>query len=80
LSNLTYIGIAGGSSWPDHSMSGPTYDFRIYGQGLTAAQVAAIHGLGTNSSNAAITASLTPATAFTWSGGGANNNWTTGLN
>ena len=34
LSNLTYIGIGGGSPWPDNTINGKVYDFRIYGQVL----------------------------------------------
>ena len=80
LSTLTDIAIAGGSPWSDHSMSGKTFDFRIYGQTLTAAQVAAIYGLGTNAANAAISTALVPASAYTWDGGGADSNWSTGGN
>ena len=80
LSTLTYIGIAGGSPWGDNSMNGSTYDFRLYGQALTAAQVASVYALGKDASNAGIIAAIAPPTAFVWSGSGANNNWSTALN
>lgn len=54
LSSMTYIGIAGGAPFGDPTIKGKVYDFRIYGQALTAAQVAVLYSLGTNASNAAI--------------------------
>ncbi|MGH8022956.1 MAG: LamG-like jellyroll fold domain-containing protein, partial [Limisphaerales bacterium] len=46
LSRLAYIGVGGGSPFDDNSINGNVYDFRIYGQALTRAQVAAIYQLG----------------------------------
>jgi len=54
LSTLTDIGINGGSPWGDPSLTGSTYDFRIYGQSLNADQVAAVYGLGSDAGNDAI--------------------------
>lgn len=54
LSTLTYIGINGGSPWADPSLTGSTYDFRIYGQALTTAQVAGLHTLGADAVNVSI--------------------------
>lgn len=56
LSTLTSIGIAGGSPWPDNSIKGDTLDFRIYGQALTAGQVASVYSLGSDASNSSIDA------------------------
>ena len=61
LSNLTYIGIAGGAPYGDNTINGKVYDFRIYGQALTVAQVAAICGLGKDASNSAIANALAAA-------------------
>lgn len=58
LSSLSYIGINGGSPWSDNSMNGSTLDFRIYGQALSADQVARMHALGADATNAAITNAL----------------------
>jgi autotransporter-associated beta strand protein len=80
LSNLTYIGVGGGSPWGDQTIAGQTYDFRIYGQALNAGQVSTLFTLGSDASNAAIIAALVPPTSFTWNGSGANNNWSTSLN
>ena len=82
LSSLTDLGINGGSPWGDPILTGSTYDFRIYGQGVSALQVAQIYALGSDANNSDITAIVTPApaTAFTWNGGGSDNNWGTGLN
>ena len=80
LATLPDIGINGGSPWGDPALTGSTYDFRIYGQTLTPAQVSAVYGLGKDASNASIIAAIAPPTAFVWSGGGANNNWSTALN
>jgi hypothetical protein len=54
LSLLTAIGVNGGSPYSDPSLTGSTSDFRIYGQGMTADQVAALYALGANASNAGI--------------------------
>ena len=35
LSTLTQIGVNGGAPWPDNSMAGTVFDFRIYSQALT---------------------------------------------
>jgi len=64
LSSLTYIGIAGGAPWPDNTINGKVYDFRIYGQALTLNQVAAIYELGTNPSNASISNAIATAPQF----------------
>jgi hypothetical protein len=58
LSNLTKIGIAGGSPYSDDTIKGKVHDFRIYGQALTLNQASAIYALGTNASNAAISNAL----------------------
>lgn len=60
LATLTYIGINGGSPWADNSINGSTRDFRIYGQSLTASQVASAYALGPDASNSAISAALAP--------------------
>ena len=65
LATLTYIGINGGSPWADKSFNGSTRDFRIYGQSLTAGQVASLYTLGSDASNSAISASLVPPAAPT---------------
>jgi autotransporter-associated beta strand protein len=80
LSNLTYIGVNGGSPYGDNCIKGTNFDFRIYGQALTSAQVATIYALGKDASTSSITNALVPATAFVWNGGGANDKWSTGLN
>ena len=80
LSALPYIGINGGSPYGDNSINGSCRDFRIYGQALTAAQVAGVFALGSDASNAAISNAIAPPSSFVWSGGGANNNWGTALN
>jgi len=80
LSTLTDVGINGGSPWGDPCLTGSTYDFRIYGQALSAAQVAAIYGLGKDASNSSISNAIVPPTALVWNGAGANNNWSTALN
>jgi len=58
LNLSSYIGIAGGAPYGDNTINGKVFDFRIYGQALTADQVAAIHSLGANPSNTAISAAL----------------------
>lgn len=60
LSSLTSIGIAGGSPLGANTINGKVYDFRIYGQALTLAQVAAIYqlGSGAGAGNAAISNAL----------------------
>jgi autotransporter-associated beta strand protein len=84
LSTLHDVGINGGSPWGDPCLTGSTYDFRIYGQALTALQVSQIYALGhgANVSNSQISAIVTPppVTFFTWDGGGGDNNFGTGLN
>lgn len=54
LATLTYIGVNGGSPWQDNALNGSTLDFRIYGQALTAAQVANSYTLGPDASNSVI--------------------------
>ena len=56
LSTLTYIGINGGSPYDDPTLTGSTYDFRIYSQALTADQVTSMYNLGSDASNPAIVA------------------------
>jgi autotransporter-associated beta strand protein/T5SS/PEP-CTERM-associated repeat protein len=82
LSARTSIGIAGGSPWTvnDLSMYGTNYSFRIYGQGLTSVQVSQLYAAGDNATASAIANALLPPTAYLWNGGGANNNWSSGLN
>lgn len=58
LSALTHIGIAGGSPYDDNTINGSVYDFSIYGQALSLAQVAAIYSLGSNPGNAEISNAL----------------------
>ncbi|HUO08367.1 MAG TPA: LamG-like jellyroll fold domain-containing protein [Phycisphaerae bacterium] len=60
LSTLTAIGINGGSPYDDPSLTGSTYDFRIYGGALSADQVASLDSLGSDASNAAIGQIVTP--------------------
>jgi len=60
LSSLTFIGINGGSAWPDNSINGSTLDFRIYGQSVTPGQAASLYGLGADASSAAIIAAVSP--------------------
>lgn len=64
LSTLTSIGVNGGSPYADPSLSGSTYDFRIYGQGVTAGQVAALYTLGSDASNASIAAAVPEPTSL----------------
>lgn len=56
LSSLTQIGINGGAPWPDNSMAGTVYDFRIYDNAISANQVAALYALGSDATNADIMA------------------------
>jgi hypothetical protein len=63
LATLTYIGINGGSPWPDNCINGSTRDFRVYGQSLTAGQVASLYALGSDASNPTISALLVPPAA-----------------
>lgn len=56
----TFDGINGNGPFGDNSYNGSTDDFRIYGQALTASQVAAIDALGANATNAQIGAALVP--------------------
>lgn len=56
LSSLTQIGINGGSPWPDNSMAGSVYDFRIFDNAVSANQVAALYALGSDATNADIMA------------------------
>jgi autotransporter-associated beta strand protein len=58
LSTLTYIGLNGGSPWPDPVLTGSTFDFRIYNSSFGATQVAALYGLGSDATNSAINAAL----------------------
>jgi len=73
LATLTYIGINGGSPWADNSINGTTRDFRIYGQSLTASQVTNLYALGSDASNSAIAASLSPPAAPTGLGATGGN-------
>jgi hypothetical protein len=54
LSTLVNIGINGGSPYSDPSLTGSTYDFRIYGKSLTAGEVSSVFALGADASNVAI--------------------------
>ena len=56
LSALDVIGINGGSPYPNYSITGSTYDFRIYDQSLTANQVGAVYALGQDAATASIIA------------------------
>jgi hypothetical protein len=60
LSTLTSIGINGGSPYGDPTLTGTTYDFRIYSGALSADQVASVYALGSDASNAAISAVAVP--------------------
>ncbi|RYD26123.1 MAG: LamG domain-containing protein, partial [Verrucomicrobiaceae bacterium] len=42
LSSLTQIGVNGGAPWPDPSMNGTVFDFRIHDASVDAAQAAAL--------------------------------------
>ena len=55
LSTLTLIGVNGGAPWPDNSMNGTVWDFRIYDNAVTAAQVEELYGLGADATNAQVT-------------------------
>jgi hypothetical protein len=54
LSSLTDVGLNGGNPYGDLALTGSTYDFRIYSGSLSAGQVAALYGLGSDASTAAI--------------------------
>ncbi len=54
LSTLTNIGLNGGSPYNDPTLTGSTWDFRIYGQALTPDQVASLYSLGSDASSASI--------------------------
>jgi hypothetical protein len=56
LSTLTQIGVNGGAPWPDNSMAGYVYDFRIYDNAFSASQVAALYALGPDAANEDIAA------------------------
>jgi len=56
LSTMTYIGVNGGSPWPDNSLTGSTLDFRIYGQSVTSDEVASLFSAGSDASTPAIAA------------------------
>ncbi|MES2437698.1 MAG: LamG-like jellyroll fold domain-containing protein [Verrucomicrobiota bacterium] len=56
LSTLTQIGINGGAPWPDSSMNGRVFDFRIYDSSLNAGQVSQLFSLGSNATNSQIAA------------------------
>lgn len=60
LSTLTAVGIGGGSPYDDPSLTGSTYDFRIYGQSLTADQIASVYSLGSDASTGSIDAAIAP--------------------
>jgi hypothetical protein len=60
LSLLTYIGINGGSCYDDPVLTGSTYDFRIYNNGLSASQVASVYALGSDAANSDIAAVAVP--------------------
>ncbi|HSU54169.1 MAG TPA: LamG-like jellyroll fold domain-containing protein [Candidatus Dormibacteraeota bacterium] len=54
LSSMTFIGINGGSPWPDNSIKGSTLDFRIYGQSVSSSQAASLYSLGADANTASI--------------------------
>jgi hypothetical protein len=58
LSLLPQIGINGGSPFDDPVLTGSTYDYRIYSGALSADQVASVYALGSDASNADITAAV----------------------
>ena len=58
LSSLTQIGVNGGAPWPDNSMNGSVWDFRIYDNAVSESQVSALYTLGSDASNADITAAV----------------------
>jgi hypothetical protein len=60
LSMLTHIAINGGSPYNDPALTGSTYSFAIFNQGLTASQVAADYGLGANASASQINVAMVP--------------------
>lgn len=56
LSSLTQIGVNGGAPWPDNSMAGSVFDFRIYNQALSANQVYLLNCAGPDATNECIAA------------------------
>ncbi|RYD42054.1 MAG: LamG domain-containing protein [Verrucomicrobiaceae bacterium] len=58
LSSLTQIGINGGAPWPDNSMNGTVFDFRIYDSSLGADQIASLFALGADATNSQIIAAI----------------------
>ncbi len=60
LSSLTDVALNGGNPFGDPALTGSTYDFRIYSNALSADQVASVYALGSDASNAAITAAVVP--------------------
>ena len=71
LSSLSaQIGIASGAPFGDPSLNGSTYDFRIYGQSVTADQAASLFALGADASTAAIITAVPEPSAFVLAGFG----------
>lgn len=60
LSTMDQIGVNGGAPWPDNSMAGTVYDFRIYNQAVSPSQVAALYALGADASNIDIANAVVP--------------------
>ena len=60
LSLLTRIALNGGSPYADPALTGSTYSFAIFNQGLTTDQVAAIYGLGDDASVSQLNAAAVP--------------------
>jgi len=56
LSSLTQIGVNGGAPWPDNSMGGSVFDFRIYNNALSANQVYLLNCAGPDATNECIAA------------------------
>ena len=77
--NLTIGGGTATETWGDSSALSTTKSFRLYRGTLSSNQVASIYALGGSASVASIQ-SLLPNAAFVWSGGGADNNWSTTAN
>jgi fibronectin-binding autotransporter adhesin len=80
LTNGIAIGGVQTPAFGDPAAAVTVSDFLIYNGALSAAQAGAVHTLGVGASVSSIQAALVPPTAFTWNGGGGDNNWNTGVN
>ncbi len=64
LSTLTQIGVNGGAPWPDNSMNGSVWDFRVYDNAVSAGQAVALYGLGSDATNEQITSVIPEPATF----------------